>query len=127
MSLSELRLFLPHCTVFAAEGKSARLFYSPLQIPWKVSLALNLKSSFHIYFFILLGIYLSLRYMFEFWRQAFGTTQAGLLHWPINFKQMNRRKNAMWSINDGVAGDALNSCGRFLAKKTTAMVFPVLI
>lgn len=56
---------------------------------------------------------------------------AGLLHWPINFKQMNQRKNAMWSINDGVAGDALkhtgNSCGRFSAKKTTSMVFPVLI
>ena len=36
----------------------------------------------------------------------------------------------MWSINNGVAGDALkhtgNSCGRFLAKKTTSMVFPDL-
>ena len=43
---------------------------------------------------------------------------------------MNQRKNAMWSINNGVAGDALkhtgNSCGRFLAKKTTSMVFPDL-
>lgn len=39
-------------------------------------------------------LFLSPIHMFEFWRQAFGTAlqTAGLLHWPINFKQTNQRK-----------------------------------
>ena len=64
--LSKLRLFLPHCTVFAAEGEICEIVLFTFANPLESFSGSKSKVNVSYIFF---------HFIFEFWCQAFGTTQ----------------------------------------------------